>query len=111
MAYLKGVKMNHVMFSHGDVLFQKIDCLPINLIMIKGNIVQEGELTGHAHRINTGEFKLFHDKDGVKFLEVTKESKISHEEHHTGTIDPGFYRIGITKEYDYESEELRNVAD
>lgn len=106
---MKGKNMFKV--THGDVLFVEIDKLPSGLTELKTNIVQHGELTGHAHRLHDGEFQLYIDKDGVKYLEVKKSTNISHEEHNTGTIPIGFYRGGITKEFDYETNELRNVMD
>ena len=47
------------MYRHGDVLLIKIDKLPDNakFKVKKGNIILEGEVTGHAHRLK-GEAKI-----------------------------------------------------
>jgi hypothetical protein len=98
-------------YTHGDVLIAKINSLPKDLKQLNTNVIQEGEHTGHAHRITSGNFKLFRANDGTMFLDAGTPLSLSHEEHNTGIIESGFYRIGITKEYDYETNELRNVLD
>lgn len=98
-------------YQHGDVLFSAVSELPKQLTELKTAVVQEGEHTGHAHRISSGAFKLFRADDGTMFLNAATALKIDHEEHNTGVIEPGLYRIGIIQEYDYETNEFRNVLD
>jgi hypothetical protein len=102
-----------VSFGHGDVLFEKIDSLPQGLVNLNTNVVQEGEHTGHAHRLTSGEYEVLqHPETKVKYLRVITEARISHEEHKTQEL-PGnhIFRIGIMKEFDYDSMEQRQVVD
>jgi hypothetical protein len=48
---------------------------------------------------------------GGKYIDVKKDSVLSHEEHNTISITAGIYKIGIVQEYDHFAEEARNVAD
>ena len=74
-------------------------------------ILAEGELTGHAHAIeDCPEVELF-EHDGVLYLSAKEEATVTHEEHGPVKIPAGEYEIGIVQEYDYDSEERKNVAD
>lgn len=98
-------------FQQGDVqLFPQ--AIPNGLEQIKGNVVQEGEHTGHAHRLFDGKFQLFEEpKTKERWLRVVTPVNFKHEEHHTRTIPPGDYRIGIIQQWDYETEESKRVVD
>lgn len=45
-------------YRHGDVFLERIECLPsiqeTEYIKEKDNILLEGEVTGHAHRVDKG---------------------------------------------------------
>ncbi len=101
--------------QHGDVLIQEITALPkgVKKLAPKGKrwILAEGEVTGHAHAIEQIEDCCVYEKEGVVYITVDREVKLRHEEHHTQTIEPGNYRVGIVQEYDYLNEMARNVAD
>lgn len=124
-------------FQQGDVLFHQSE-LPNNLEVITSPVIQEGEHTGHAHRIvmfrHGEEFcgvgqaatmqnkanELYHpnwemllDKStGTRYLKVADEPiEVSHEEHKTISVPPGKYRIEIVREYDHFLEEARKVVD
>ena len=96
-------------FQQGDVLIKSCD-------EIKGDIqnhlvLQEGEMTGHAHRVSDGLAELFLN-GSTKYLRVKSDTAtISHEEHNAITIPKGLYKIGIVREYDHFAEEARNVKD
>ena len=46
------------------------------------------------------------------YLNVKNSSAdVVHEEHKPITINPGFYEIGIVKEYDHFAEESKKVQD
>lgn len=101
-------------YRHGDVIIKKIDSIKGN--RVKDNLTQdiilaEGEVTGHAHRIKTGdgEVKLF-EKQGILYLKVlSKKATITHEEHKPIEIPEGLYEINIQREY--EPQGWRQVKD
>lgn len=98
-------------FQQGDVqLFPQ--SIPKGLAKLEGNIVHEGEHTGHAHRLFDGKFQLFEEpKTKERWLRVITPVDFRHEEHHARTIPPGDYRIGIIQQWDYETEESKRVVD
>lgn len=115
------------LFQQGDVLLHQSQIPSGKLERIANPIIQEGEHTGHAHRIvmfRHGEmaastpmvyepnWEMLRDKDGIRYLRVKdKPIEISHEEHKTISVPPGEYRIGIVREYSHFDEEARNVVD
>lgn len=98
---------------HGDVIFKEIKELPKGLKSVKrkerGFVLAEGEVTGHAHVI-TEDVELY-EKGGVLYLKNDTAVSVVHEEHKKTTIPAGIWEIGIVREYDFLSEEVRNVAD
>lgn len=96
--------------QQGDTLYFPA-IIPSEAMPIKTNVVQEGEFTGHAHRLHDGEFQLFNTNDGTKYLRVAKETEIRHEEHNPFKIPPGDYKIGIVREYNHWENETRQVID
>lgn len=103
--------MNQEIIQQGDVqLFP--EPIPHGLEKLKGNVVQEGEHTGHAHRLFDGNFQLFEcPKTKARHLRVLEPVNFRHEEHKTLTIPPGDYRIGIIQQWDYDTEESKRVID
>ncbi len=100
--------------QQGDVCLERVNKVPVGAKKLKrahqkGTILAEGEATGHHHAI-ADECELY-ELNGVLYLENEHPVKLSHEEHHTQTIEPGIWQIGIVKEYDYFEEVTRNVAD
>lgn len=97
--------------QQGDTLYYP-EKLPEGLEKLNTNVVQEGEATGHAHRLHGEGFQLFHNpKTKEKFLRLVEPTSLKHEEHKEIKLPPGDYRIGIVREYDHFSEEARQVAD
>ena len=95
-------------FQQGDVLIFDVVELPTDAIAQESRVVQEGEHTGHAHRLDAGEV-LVHE--GIKYLRLLEPTTIRHEEHAPIKLPRGNYQIGIVREYDHFSEEARAVAD
>jgi len=104
------MKINDYAF-HGDVNLIFIDEIPKEAIETKESVLEYGEVTGHAHRMNGDGFTIFKDNSGRKFLRVIKPSDLSHEEHDTRTVTPGDYEIRRTKETDHMEGVTRLVAD
>jgi len=100
-------------YQHGDVLLHQSQ-IHSNVSPIDTNVLQEGEHTGHAHRIHSDptDYQVFEDpKTKEKFLRVVRPVSLKHEEHHERIIPPGEYKVGIVREYDHFIEEARQVAD
>ena len=98
--------------QQGDVIFHLEKIPEGKFSKIKTNVIQEGEATGHAHRLHDGEYEFIQDtKTKERYLRVVKDSVVRHEEHKPITLPPGDYRIGIVREYDHFDEEVRAVVD
>lgn len=96
------------MYRHGDVQLIPVKKLPHDVKKIDRNWLFEGEVTGHAHRIDVGE--LFESKDGKLYLVVANLTKVSHEEHKTKVLPKGIYFVGQKRQYNSESG-WEKVAD
>lgn len=113
-------------FRQGDVLVERINSLPQNLVEAKEDknriVLQFGEVTGHAHAIYTPEkvnvflsqgtpTSLVEGMEGGRegFLEVLERSYLKHEEHSAITLEPGIYKV--TRQRQYTPEALRFVND
>lgn len=71
-----------------------------------GNILSEGELTGHAHRVTV---QVMEREDGIR--EFEGETTITHEEHKPVTLPNKKWASGIVLEQDYFADMERNVRD
>lgn len=98
-------------FQHGDVVIVPAQ-IPKEIEKLKTNVLQEGELTGHAHRLFGDGFTVFQEpKSKQKFLRLVEPVALRHEEHKEIQLPPGDYEIRIVREWDHFSEEARQVAD
>lgn len=98
-------------YQQGDIILKQIKAIPSNVkeIRLINGIIQEGEATGHAHKI-TGDYKYF-EKDDKRYLRIINGGLIKHEEHKEFEVPEGDYTIGIVREYDHFEEEAREVLD
>jgi hypothetical protein len=100
--------MKNPILRQGDVLIVPSDKLATG-IKLPHLTLAEGEVTGHRHRISSGEAELF-DRDGIWYLRViSPTATLTHEEHAEVTIPQGNWEIRIQREY--EPEGWRYVAD
>lgn len=95
------------MYRQGDVLIVRAGSIPPSAKRLVSNIVERGELTGHAHRM-VGDATLLDDRETM-YIQVRSESQLVHEEHGTITIPEGNYRVIRQREYD--GKEIRYVRD
>lgn len=107
-------------YQHGDVLLKSTDKDPNEYgTKTQRTIVREGEVTGHAHRMEGvagKDYAIFTESswrngDVVRYLVVFNPTRIIHEEHKPITLPPGNYEIDIVREYDHFLEEQRRVRD
>jgi hypothetical protein len=106
-------------FRHGDVLLIRVQDEnelkgnEAKLIATGNTVVQEGEITGHAHRLS-GQTEIYANLENPdeKYVAVVNgEAVLSHEEHKPITIDEGLYKVVIEREFDPTTEVTRKVYD
>lgn len=88
------------MWRHGDVLIAPVDLIPFTASKRPGCVLAEGELTGHAHRIDRqGAADLYVEGNNL-YLSVTADfATVVHEEHQSITLPRGTYRVWQQREY------------
>ena len=91
-------------YRHGDVILTATE-LPNGVKPKTGNVVAEGEVTGHAHRINGGRLATL---DDTLFVIPEKKPHMTHEEHKRIDLstlpDNWGYEVTIQRQYDDELE-------
>lgn len=96
---------------HGDLLIEMVAEIPDGATPVQGGILQRGEATGHAHRVDTR--AELYEKDGLLFFGVKKDAEgtsLTHEEHARIDLPKGFFRV--IRQVEYEAPEVvRQVAD
>ena len=83
-------------YRQGDLLFIKKDVIPSRLKKRKSGIIQEGELTGHNHKLIGGE--VYEDEAGNVFLSVPESAQVVHEEHGPIDLEGGDYEVRRQRE-------------
>ena len=112
---LRSHAMTKRIYRQGDVMLEKLDKRLITGAPVarKGGrvVLAEGEVTGHAHAIDSTLAQLFEEKDGQLYLRVEPGEPVylRHEEHAEILLDPGIYRLRHQREY--HPSVLRRVAD
>jgi hypothetical protein len=97
-----------LLFRHGDLLIKKIDSIPKDCIELETDILAEGEVTGHHHKLN-GNFQIYENLQKVKFIETREQVRLSHQEHSQLFIPKGKYVVVEEREFDpLENVQLRN---
>jgi hypothetical protein len=83
------------MYRHGDLLIEKTN-IPKGCKKRKSSIILDGEVTGHAHRLNNG---IIFEKGELVYLRVVDKATVTHEEHSTITLPAGDYQVIRQREY------------
>jgi hypothetical protein len=100
------------MYRQGDVLLIQISKLPDDAVEditpSERIVLAYGEVTGHAHAINSHYATLYNTKEET-FLETTLGAELRHEEHGPIALPPGYYRV--LKQVEYTPIIPRRVAD
>lgn len=108
-----------MMYRHGDLLII-MAAVPADARKQRRRngrlVLAEGEVTGHAHAILDPGADLYDlipagdvDEMRQRFLRVTAEVALTHEEHATIMLPPGEYEVRRQREY--TPERVRWVAD
>jgi hypothetical protein len=97
-------------YRHGDVFLLKVKGIPAGAKEIQRDrvVLAEGEVTGHAHRIDAPTVVLW-EVEGQRYVTVPEGASLTHEEHGVIPLEPGDYLARIQRVY--APDEVRNVAD
>ncbi len=94
-------------FRQGDVLVARVERIPDGARPKADLVLARGEITGHAHRVQTDSRAELYELDTNLFLRVLgSPAKIIHEEHGPIELAPGDYRVWRQREYDPISEKF-----
>jgi hypothetical protein len=108
---------NQNQLQQGDVLLARVEALPPGAVQRavdpRGIVLADGEATGHAHVIERERGVEAYECGGTLYVanQTGKPVALSHQEHHTITVDPGVWRVGIVREYDHLQDMERLVRD
>lgn len=97
-------------WRQGDVFVIETKFVPYGL-KIRPPVLAEGEVTGHAHRLQANtRAQVGVTAGGAMYLTVEDEAAtILHEEHGPITVPKGIYEVRIQREY--HPQEIRRVVD
>lgn len=101
-------------YRQGDIKIKSIQQADISNLKRKDDLVlAEGEMTGHSHRITSGQVKLYWNQEvgGTMILDVIEPAELYHEEHESIKLPPGKYEISKQVEWDWFTKMSRTVAD
>ena len=97
-------------WRQGDVFIIAALELPASGRMDRRTVLAEGEITGHAHRLQDPSSGRVFSVGNELFMEVLADNAtIVHEEHGPITVPRGGYAIRIQREY--SPQEIRRVMD
>lgn len=72
----------------------------------KRAVLAEGEVTGHLHEVQGDAATLYGGTPETMILEVREPSELTHHEHGTILVEPGWYRVVRQREYTPEGERM-----
>jgi hypothetical protein len=77
-----------ISYRQGDVFLTLVDAVPADAKPVKargarGLVLQEGEVTGHAHRIPSRRASLMRTEEDARYMRGTAPVALRHEEHKT----------------------------
>lgn len=99
-----------LLFPKGHAKFPK--GIPSTAAEIKDRtVVQEGEHTGHAHRLADKKKAVLCMAGALLMMRVYKETEMLHEEHRPAPLWVDEYLVERKREFDPFTEETRRVQD
>lgn len=94
------------MFRQGDLYITPADGVPRSAKKVNHLEVEEGEATGHVHKLTGG--SLFKTRS-VDYAVLDKTEELVHEEHAPITLAPGKYKV--VRQREYQPKRNRRVLD
>ena len=101
---------NDIMFRHGDILIREVLEIPVPAVFVAGNVIAQGEKTGHHHVLN-GLSQIYQMKGEIKYFEAKEDLTLTHQEHDTIKIPVGKYVIEHEREYNALENIVEEVFD
>jgi hypothetical protein len=95
----KSRKETIMLWRQGDILIADIPAIPEDAERLQSSVLVTGEVTGHAHRVESLETVEVWEDYREKYLKVLDTTRILHEEHLPITLPPGIYRVWRQREY------------
>lgn len=95
-------------YRHGDLLLTRVDSIPTKARKTNTNILQEGELTGHKHKLR-GQAQIY-ELEEQKYVQVEEPTELMHEDHNTIVLEKGTYLLEHERELDILGD-IRSVMD
>jgi len=98
----------------GDIFFEAVEGLPKKSKKAGSPVIAYGEVTGHAHRMESLEgCDVYVDTEGEMYIQTKNDSStIVHDEHGPVTFPKGTFKVTRQREYDAsEAARERRVAD
>lgn len=104
--------MSYTIYEQGDS-FYIAEPIPKNAkeTDLEKGIVEHGEATGHAHRLDAENWQYFETPEKTRHLKIVKPVALRHEEHETIILPPGDYRIGRVREKEMFGDLINPVVD
>jgi len=78
---------------------------------VKGSVLADGEVTGHAHRLADNTVDVWETDEGTRVFALSNDTELTHEEHNTVVLPAQDYECGIVQEYDPLEDAIRQVQD
>lgn len=94
----------------GDVMLVRVKSVPRGAKLMAENhaVLAEGEVTGHAHRVEVAGLKMYEDETGI-YVDIPETALLRHDEHSPIPLERGIYRL--IRQREYEPQGVRNIAD
>jgi len=98
--------MRKLFARQGEILIFKVEKKRKITEEVREFVLRKGEVTGHKHLLVADrpetKLRIAKDKNGY-YIEIEGgTATITHEEHKPITLNPGFYFVGVQREYDPE---------
>lgn len=107
--------MHRTQKAQGDLLFIPVATLPRTTRPATPEhgryILARGEATGHHHSVLAVPAVRAVVRDDVMYLAVEELTEVQHQEHAPVTLEPGSWEVRRQREYDWDDDEIRQVAD
>lgn len=97
-------------YSQGDVRIKTITNLPKGVKKFNHLVLAHGE-SGHTHQVVNGQAELLQAGELMYLIVKSKTAEIGHEEHGNIILPKGYYAVTRVREYDYDTQEARQVLD
>lgn len=102
-------------YRQGDILIVEVSTITRNHRILETRVIVEGELTGHAHRLEGDavliEIERVFDNYGnpTMFIHARGDDvAVTHDEHDSINLPKGYYKV--VRQREYNEREIFNVV-